>query len=78
MKSHIETVTKLGRIPGEDRALHDRFAEWTSEMSPQNHQTVLEVRIAIAYEIHKKEYVFGSRSLTACMLALAWNLLDIN
>ncbi|KAL5548653.1 hypothetical protein UlMin_003884 [Ulmus minor] len=45
MENRIETATKLGRIPEEERSKHYGFSQWDSYYSRRDHDTILQILI---------------------------------
>ncbi|XP_074562835.1 cellulose synthase-like protein E6 isoform X1 [Curcuma longa] len=45
MESRIHAVSILGKVPKEQKIIHNGFSEWTSEMTSKNHQPIVQILI---------------------------------
>jgi len=43
MTKRIDSAVVSGKIPEEIKAKHKGFSEWNSEMTPKNHEPILQV-----------------------------------
>nr|XP_043606339.1 cellulose synthase-like protein E1 isoform X2 [Erigeron canadensis] len=54
MKTRIENVTKIGRVPEELRLEHEGFAEWDSFTSPRDHSAIIQIMLDHDHDIEGK------------------------